>query len=100
MERNSGFQWPARRNASFSRCFRGCSRTAAYTMAARSREAGVMCRRRSGCFAVVVPQQSAQSFAARDFAGCPAYLFPRCDQEVADPLMIALRMKMLKVKKL
>ena len=47
-------------------------------------------------FAVIVPQQSTQSFAANDFAGCPAYLFPRYDQEVADLLMIALHMKMLK----
>ena len=63
------------------------------TVTTRSREAGVMRGQRSGCFAVVVPQQSAQSFAASDFAGCPAHLFPRCDQNVAEPLMVALRMK-------
>ena len=39
-------------------------------------------------------EQSVQSFAARDFPGCSAYFFPRCDQEVADPLMIALCPKM------
>ena len=56
----------------------------------------MMCPKRSGRFAVVVPQQSSQSFAAHDFPGFLPGLFPCRNQPVADPLVISLRMIMLK----
>ena len=50
---------------------------------------------RSSGFSVVLVQCATQPFPARDFSGRSAHFFPRCDQLVLHPLMVALRIKMV-----
>jgi hypothetical protein len=68
----------------------GATRTAAHTLTIGSCEPGVMRRRRSGCFAAVVPEHATEAFPAQHFAGRPAHLFPRFYQPIAKPLMVVL----------
>ena len=51
---------------------------------------GVRCQARSSRFAVVVPQDAAESLAALDLTGDAAHLLVRSDQSVVEALVIAL----------
>jgi hypothetical protein len=62
-------------------------------MPTRSREPVVMRRRSSGCFAVVVPEHSAQSLPAHHFTRRAPNFFPGLNQPVAEPLVIMIRVK-------
>ena len=55
-----------------------------------STAAGVTWQTRSGRFAVIVPQDAAESLAALDLTGDAADFLARIDQSVVDALVIAL----------
>ena len=85
-----GFQWRHRPNLGACRRRQNWARSAADTGTTPCTTASHICHRGSGRFSVVVPQQPAQAFAARDAAGPPAHLLPRCNQPVREPLVLAL----------
>jgi hypothetical protein len=49
---------------------------------------------RSGCF-LIVSKHTAQSFPAFNFSGRPPHCRLRCNQSVADPLVVSLSVKMV-----